>query len=121
MIQKRKSIDEVRSILDEIQYSDWQIRLMEKGDGYLIQWVFMDLDVDNPAAGRVPQHCRKWYVSPYSTKSEIVETAWKAVKIAMEHEIREKFLYRGRRIFDPHVDVDALVELCDSASKDVRG
>lgn len=120
MTQKRKSIDEVQAVLNEVQFMDWEVRLMEKGDGYLLQWIFMDVDVENPTAGRVPQHCRKWYVSPYSTDTEIVETAWKAVKIAMEHEVREKFMFRGRRIFSPHFDINALVSLCDKQAYDVR-
>lgn len=120
MVQKRKTIDEIRTLLDSIQFMDWKLRLMEKGDGFLVQWIFMDIDVDNPAAGPVPQHCRKWYISPYSTDTEIVETAWKACKIAMEHEVREKFTFRGRRIYSPHFDVDARVAMCDNAEYDIR-
>ena len=42
---------------------------------------------------------------------EIVQTAFKAVLTALEHEARENFTYRGHSIFDPHWDVEKLVEL----------
>lgn len=54
---------------------------------------------------------RKWLISKHSTDGEIVQTVFKAVLTAMEHEAREQFLYRGFSIFDPHYDIDKLVEL----------
>jgi hypothetical protein len=54
---------------------------------------------------------RKWRLSPHMTKGEIVQTAFLAVMTAMEHEIREQFTYRGVSVFDPHYDIDRLVEL----------
>lgn len=59
------------------------------------------------------QFGRKWKVSEHMTKSELVQTAFKAVLTAQEHEIREQFLYKGRPIFSPHYDVDKLWELAD--------
>lgn len=64
---------------------------------------------------------RKWRLSSHMTKSEIVQTAFKAVMTAMEHETREKFTYRGATIFDPHYDVDRLHALrSDPAAIDHR-
>lgn len=54
---------------------------------------------------------RKWRLSRHMTKSEVVQTAFKAVLTAIEHEAREQFTYRGQSIFDPHYDVDLLVDL----------
>jgi hypothetical protein len=54
---------------------------------------------------------RKWFLSPHMTDGEIVQTALKACLTAAEHEIREKFKYRGMSIFDPHYDIEKLVEL----------
>lgn len=54
---------------------------------------------------------RKWRLSPHMTRSEIVQTALKAVLTAEEHEVRERFKYRGQPIFDPHYDVDELWHL----------
>lgn len=55
---------------------------------------------------------RKWLISRHSTKSEVVQTAFKAVMTFEEHEIRESFTYKGERIFGPHFDVDFLAEAC---------
>lgn len=61
---------------------------------------------------------RKWDLSLHMTESEIVFTVWKAVLAFMEHELREKFHYKGKKIFDPHISVNALLEACDQL--DVR-
>ena len=57
---------------------------------------------------------RKWRLSKFMTKSELVQTAFKAVITATEHEVREQFKYKGTSIFDPHYDVDALHALRQS-------
>lgn len=54
---------------------------------------------------------RKWMLSQHMTKSELVQTAFKATLTALEHEAREQFTYMGQAIFDPHYDVDKLVAL----------
>ena len=56
-------------------------------------------------------HGRKWYLSTWMTDSEIVSTAFMAFLAAEEHECRERFKYKGQRIFGPHMDVDALADL----------
>lgn len=65
-------------------------------------------------------HGRKWRISPFSCPSEIVQTALQAVITWHEHEARESFTYKGRAIFAPHFDVEALVELYDSGRFDAR-
>ena len=56
---------------------------------------------------------RKWDLSYHMTESEIVFTIWKAVLTFTEHELREKFHYKGKKIFDPHISVNALLSVCD--------
>ena len=51
---------------------------------------------------------RKWRISAFMTRSEVVQTALKAVLTYTEHEVRESFKYRGVSIFDPHYNVDEL-------------
>lgn len=57
------------------------------------------------------QKTRKWLLSTHMTKSELVQTAFKCLLTAVEHEARENFKYRGHPIFGPHLSVDKLVEL----------
>lgn len=108
MTQPKKSFAEVRAILDRIQFMDRKILLMEKfgSEGFLIQIAYWEPDVET---GELTyQKARKWYVSPFSTTTEVVRTAYKAVKTSMEHVVDEHFLYRGKRIYSPHYDVEAL-------------
>lgn len=53
----------------------------------------------------------KWLLSPHMTAGEVVQTAFKALLTAQEHETREQFKYKGVSIFDPHYDLDRLVAL----------
>ncbi len=116
--------ERVRNILTLVAYDSlhtgpWEFLVgsTQGGDSYL-QVQFNGTDALTGRAAR--QHGRKWYLSPHMTRSEIVQTALKAVLTAEEHEIRERFKYRGRRIFGPHFDVDALFEICDGQHIDVR-
>lgn len=55
------------------------------------------------------QFTRRWFLSPEMVKSEVVATCFKCVITSMEHRTREHFTYyRGKRIYGPHFDVDAL-------------
>lgn len=66
------------------------------------------------------QKGRKFRLSIHMTKSEVVQTAFMAGLAFMEHEYREFFTYRDEAIFQPHWDVDDLVELRQRGSLDVR-
>lgn len=54
----------------------------------------------------------KAYLSPHMVKSEVVQLGFGLYKGYLEHEARESFKYRGRRVYGPHIDVDALWEVC---------
>lgn len=95
-----------REILKEVVFSDWVFHLGLDDDRPWLQVRFNSVDSITGAHER--QHGRKWLLSPFMTKSELVQTAFKAVMTATEHEVRETFTYKGRRIFGPHFDVDAL-------------
>lgn len=56
---------------------------------------------------------RKWLLSPHMVRSEVVSTIFKAVMTFEEHEIRERFLYKGKAIYGPHLDVEALLSVAD--------
>ena len=109
-------LDKVNAILAEVSFNDWTIEAHRHIDHLSSNGGRMYLQV------RVKGKCnvngspwewtgRKWDLSIHMTKSEIVQTAFKAVMTAMEHEVREQFLYKGVSIFDPHYDVDKLVTL----------
>ncbi len=98
-------------ILDEINYKDWQIRAHADGQNVYLQVSF---NAANALTGDAEHWTgRKWRLSSHMTRSEVVQTALKAVLAAEEHEARERFKYRGRSVFGPHINVDALWTVCD--------
>lgn len=50
----------------------------------------------------------KAYVSPYATSDEVVKKVFGLVMSYVEHEAREGFQWKNRRIFNPHVSLEAL-------------
>ena len=53
---------------------------------------------------------RKWFISKHATKSEVVQTIFKAILTALEHEARELFTYRDVTVMNPHLDLDQMVD-----------
>ena len=95
-----------------IRFQDWAFRTGTLGDGFFLQVVFVAPDRSD-ATGIHEWHGRKWYISPYSVESEVVQTALKAVLTALEHEAREQFTYKGIAPYGPHVDVGALLVVAE--------
>lgn len=94
--------------VERVEYKDWEFNVgVESSGAPFLQIVFED--PTQPAGART-QYCRKWLLYRTMNQSEAVRTAWAAVLQAEEHEARERFRYRGRRIMGPHFDVDKLVD-----------
>jgi hypothetical protein len=114
------TIEQIKEIVGEIQYRpDWEFHVGGAA-------TFFDVVTTNPflqirffADGEM-QHCRKWQLSFHMMPSEIVRTAWKAVLAAEEHEAAEQFRYKGVMIYNPHFDVDALVEFAKGGNLTAR-
>lgn len=53
----------------------------------------------------------KAYLSEHATDSELVQTIFGLYKGYYEHEARETFQWRGRRVFGPHIATEALWEV----------
>lgn len=120
MSQPRKTRQEILRIIDQIKFLDRSFRFLEKGDGYLIQMRYMECDVEHPEKGPQVQSTRKWYVSPFMTESEIVETVWACVQRSQLHVASEHFTYRGERIYSQHFHVGARLNACAEDWTDVR-
>jgi hypothetical protein len=103
-------IKEIRDIINDIQYLDWEIKLRFDGDRPYLQ-VF--------GHGPNPQNnmkneawCgRKWFVSYFMCKNEVIRTAYKAIECAVAHEMNENFLYKGLPVFTPHMDYDKIIQM----------
>lgn len=100
----------LRAALDRCQFGDWKFKLKSAPAGV----IFLQIEFNAPCTTTGESESwksRKWQLSEHMTDSEVVQTAFKAVLTAQEHEAREKFKYRGRAIFGPHFNVDRLWEL----------
>lgn len=57
------------------------------------------------------------YLTPDMTDSQIVRTLFGACIAYEEHEVREAFQFDGKRIFGPHISIDALASIADEIEK----
>lgn len=100
-------------LLQDCRFPGWAFIVVEHSGGeFSLQGKFV-----SPHDG-VMCTTRKWRLSTHMTRSEIVQTAFKAVVTSAEHQAREFFTYRQRAVFQPHYDVDALWEIAEM--KDAR-
>lgn len=99
---------EMEQVLSLVRYKNWQFHVEERGEHLYMQARFPDPDLVTGVLET--QHGRKWILSKHMTRSEVVTTAFKAVLTAEEHEVRERFRYRGRMVFGPHFNVEALYD-----------
>ena len=105
----------VGALLQRVTYKDWDFVVgRDSGpDGEV--WVQVIFEADGAL-----QKCRKWRLSKFMTDSEIVQTAFAAVRAAEEHETREHFRLDETPIFGPHFSVESMLEFARTANYDVR-
>jgi hypothetical protein len=115
---KAKTNWEIQEILDLISYRDWDIVFREEGARPYLQIQFMAPDCFTGIPER--QYCRKWMLSRFMTKSEIVRSAYKAIEAAVLHELQEEFKFIGEPVYRPHIDVMALWEISRNNRIDKR-
>lgn len=114
------NLPEMRELVACVDFRDWDIDVLQDGTRPYLQVSFQaedNYDIDTEIR---LQSGRKWFLSRYMTRSEIVQTAFKAIISAVEHEAREEFTYKGVAIYGPHFDVEALHELASSGGLDIR-
>jgi hypothetical protein len=123
-----KTLDDLNFIIKNVNYKqDWEFRCGEMGDGFFIQVRFHAEDSTFPEDENetfskevTVQSGRKWYVSKYATKSEVIQTAFHACLKAEEHECREWFRYKNEAVFCPHYSIDELYEFSKNSLRDSR-
>jgi hypothetical protein len=105
----QSTIDRFDEVLSRIEYPGYSFVVSNKGENFFMQVRCTALC--NVTNAPMRWRGRKWLLSRHMVDGEIVQTALKAVFTALEHEAREKFKYRGQAIFDPHYDIEQLVNL----------
>jgi hypothetical protein len=118
-IAEQEIIKKIHEIVAECKFPGYTFEVFVDGRGEIyLQARYLENDVvtKEPAT----QLTRRWFLSPFMTKSEIVQTVFKCVITSMEHKTREWFTYMGYAIFCPHFDVDALWEIAKAGHFDRR-
>ena len=90
-----------------------EVRVFERSGELWLQMNYTEADISWPKA-RKTQTTRKWLISRHSTRSEVVQTALKCLLTSLEHQGREHFHYKGKRVFGPHIDIEAIWRACES-------
>lgn len=117
------NVDEMWEVLKQVYVPDFQFDIQytnvkDRKPIITLRGVYREGDI---VTGDIKdQHTRKWLLSEHMVKSELIQTAFKCYLTSLEHRAREHFLYRGRRIFGPHFDVDSLWEICKLENLDFR-
>lgn len=112
-----QTLDNIKQLLSNTKFTlfdqRFQFLSMEKGDGFLIQLeCWMKCNVHSQWGW---QKGGKYYISSHAINDEVVLTAWKACQGFIIHEARETFTYKNQTIFQPHYDIEELVEFCETA------
>jgi len=103
--------ERLERIVEEIQLGmECIVRLDESPDGRrFVQIQCWRLDVITGEYGW--GFGGKAYPSNYASDSEIVQMIFGLYKGYWEHEARETFMWRERRVFGPHISTEALWEI----------
>ena|ERR1700733_7348629 len=104
---------ECKAVIDGCTFPEYTF-LAEYEDGAL--YISATYDEADTITGNIEeQHTRDWVLDMANvTKSQIVATCFKCVLTSMEHKTREWFTYQNKPIFNPHQDVDKLLEITEA-------
>lgn len=105
-------LERVHSLIKLIEYPGIDFEIFVNADGLVVIYCVAEL-IDNERGVLSKQKGRPWLLWLTATDQDIVQTAFKAVLTFEEHEIREKFKYRGEAIYAPHFAPDDLVDLVE--------
>jgi hypothetical protein len=107
------SFEQIQDIVDGVtctMFPTWKLELhVLRGHIFLVVHETDGRDTFNDEP--VTWTGRKWLIEQTMTETQIVNTCFKAYETAIEHEFRELFRYRGRPVYNPHRDINALCGL----------
>lgn len=107
--------NEFQLYIDAITYKPgWYFRTgIEEGRMWVQVGVTEEAEISyDPIEGKkVPWRGRKHWLSKHMCRQEVVGIALYAVEQAEMHEVKEWFRYKGKSIYNPHLDPDVLVEV----------
>ena len=115
MAYEAKSEEQIRSIIGNIECREtgmgFRFCKLDDNGHYTLQ---VEVSEDSPLAVDIQTgkaagwRSGKALISQWMTENEIVRTAHQLVVRAYMHEIDERFRYKGRCLFNPHLDPSKL-------------
>ena len=109
-MSQQKGLEDFLLIIQRITFPGMGLRL-EQRSGEIFLSVVCPEGKNNETGAEEPWSGRKWLLQRHMTNSEVVQTAFKAILTAHEHEARELFLYRGQPVMMGHFDLEQVATL----------
>jgi len=107
------TIEKLQTILSNIKCFDRNFKVSEVVIGHDLGWhlqvTYFEADIHT--GKEELQKSRKWLISDNDTESDVVHTAFAAVMRSYDHVVQEHFTYYGRRVYSPHFDIAARMEM----------
>lgn len=105
------TFEEIQKIISNVQYKKWFVELYNTPEFVIrLSW----FDTCSVTGKQMIQHSREWFMQPEGlTEDMVVQTIFKAIQNAEEHEVKERFRYKGKRVFNPHITINNLLEVCE--------
>lgn len=101
-----------RVAIDDIRLSNWRKDIEQNSDGLKVRW---RVDITDIRDGKTVELVSKWRaISVDANPTEVVKALENTAMDLIEHEFYEHFLYKERRIYNPHMKVDALFDICEN-------
>lgn len=108
------TFDDISDVVNLCRFMDYNFSHKVDGRGcWYIQGEYWEADIHTGV--NELQRTRRWFTSPEVVPGEIVQTVFKCALTSMEHRSREHFLYKGRRVFGPHFDIEQLWSIAETA------
>lgn len=73
-----KTIDQIKEVLSRVTYKNWNFNIQPSAGGFIL--------VLTNTGAYISEYIKEWYISSWSTDSEIVRAAYKAI-MNLEHKI----------------------------------
>lgn len=122
---------EIVDIINDIHYPEYIFELEDHKGTFLLSAYYYEQDIHT--AKNEIQRTRKWFISEFACRSEIVQTCLKCILTSMEHRVREHFTYigmwklsliknalKGKLPFGPHWNVETLTNMADGTHTESR-
>src|SRR5258706_1035907 len=119
VFDKDEFILKIAKLIAKVSFLNYHIKVVDGHGGVYLRAEYYEPDIYTQKFEK--QYTRKWLLSPLMTDSEVVQTCFKMCFTSMEHKTRERFTYKGSRIFGPHFHVEDLVTLCKKGKEDAGG